>query len=97
VNDIVEKGVTSVTNQSFQGNFPDQVKEKFVMVSSQMVSYKEFAEKMNWFQYDLELFHKSTSLNELIHSVNRLLPAIFCCEIVRLWLVDGMNGTIYTQ
>lgn len=61
-----------------------------------MASCKEFAEKLNWLQYDLELFSKCQTSEELIHSVNRLLPSIFCCEIVRLWLVDGLNGTIFT-
>ncbi len=33
---------------------------------------------------------------KLINSVNRSLPVIFGCNTVRLWIMDGINGTIYT-
>ncbi|KAM3127629.1 hypothetical protein pb186bvf_020280 [Paramecium bursaria] len=96
VNELQEKGFHLFAQHMFSMT-QDQQKDYLAIVCDQLISYKEFAERLNQFQYSVEQFQLCATFDELIFQVNRYLPQIFNCESVKLWLIDGMNGTIYSQ
>ncbi|CAD8168586.1 unnamed protein product [Paramecium pentaurelia] len=95
LNDLTDKGVLATSQHNFTLPVESQ-KEQFQIIAQQLLSYKEFAEKMNQFFFYMEQFSKCILFEDIIHQVNRVLPQVFGCEQVRLWLIDGMNGTIFT-
>ncbi|CAD8102312.1 unnamed protein product [Paramecium sonneborni] len=95
LNDLCEKGVLNTLQQISQQSQEVQ-KQQITYYCNQLLSFKEFSERLNQLLLQMEEFSNSQTIEDLIYNVNRQLPQVFKCETVKLWLLDTKNGLLYS-
>ncbi|CAD8074265.1 unnamed protein product [Paramecium primaurelia] len=95
LNDLCEKGVANTLQQISQQSQEVQ-KQQITYYYNQLLSFKDFSERLNQLLLQMEEFSNSQTLEDLIFYVNRKLPQVFKCETVKLWLLDTKNGLLYS-
>ncbi|CAK84199.1 unnamed protein product (macronuclear) [Paramecium tetraurelia] len=95
LNDLCEKGVVNTLQQISQQSQEVQ-KQQISYYCNQLLSYKDFSERLNQLLLLMEEFSNCQTIEDLIFNVNRQLPQIFKCETAKLWLLDTKNGLLYS-
>ncbi|CAD8169750.1 unnamed protein product [Paramecium octaurelia] len=95
LNDLCEKGVVNILQQISQQSQEVQ-KQQISYYCNQLLSYKDFSERLNQLLLQMEEFSNCQAIEDLIFNVNRQLPQIFKCETVKLWLLETKNGLLYS-
>ena len=71
-------------------------KEAITLVTSQFLSFQDFAEKVNILLIALFSIIDPTSIEDLMVNVNRVMSPIFMADNVHLWMSDAETGFYYT-
>ncbi|CAD8102453.1 unnamed protein product [Paramecium sonneborni] len=95
LNDLCEKGVINTLQQISQQSQEVQ-KQQITYYCNQLLSFKEFSERLNQLLLQMEEFSNCQTIEDLIFNVNRQLPQVFKCETAKLWLLDTKNGLLYS-
>ena len=96
LNDIMDQGATPFLNQL--STLPDGKDKNEIMLFllNQLVSYKEFAERMHTFLKEALDLSRMKEIDEIMAFVNKYLRQTFTSEHVHLWLPDRSTGIFYT-
>ncbi|CAD8191686.1 unnamed protein product [Paramecium pentaurelia] len=95
LNDLCEKGVVNTLQQISQQSQEGQ-KQQITYYCNQLLSFKDFSERLNQLLLQMEEFSNCQTIEDLIFNVNRQLPQIFKCETAKLWLLETKNGLLYS-
>eukprot|EP01016_Furgasonia_blochmanni_P051747 TRINITY_DN8189_c0_g1_i2.p1 TRINITY_DN8189_c0_g1~~TRINITY_DN8189_c0_g1_i2.p1 ORF type:complete len:280 (+),score=56.26 TRINITY_DN8189_c0_g1_i2:95-841(+) len=74
----------------------DRKKEAVSLVTSQFLSVKEFAERMNTFVREGTNAMKQGTLKDLMIYLSKAMKPVFYAERIHLWAVDRLTGLLYT-
>lgn len=66
------------------------------LVANQLISFKEFSDKLNMILKEFSLIFSEKDLKTVVSRVNKFLPSIFAAERANLWIVDSMTGSLYS-
>ncbi|KAM3145598.1 hypothetical protein pb186bvf_002372 [Paramecium bursaria] len=95
INDISEQGTQVFAAKFLQLNQKQQ-KEQIQLISSQYVSFKDCAEKLNLtIKYSIQLLTLKT-LSEQLQFIDQNAKHIFMSTFCRLWILDAQQGILYT-
>ena len=90
MNDILEQGTNFFIQHILsQDNMP-LVKEELVLVTSQMVSFKEFGEKLNVLLCEISTLNSMENEMEIMLYLSKNLRKVFSSERLNCWLVDAV-------
>jgi hypothetical protein len=83
-------------SQAFAGHIIDlkdkfEKKEALTLVTSQFLSYHDFAEKMNSLIVNLHDVMKYNTLEDLMIQVSQNMALVFSAEKVHLWMTDAVS------
>jgi myosin heavy subunit len=96
LNDIMEQGPLVFIDQLHKLNSVKDQDEAIHFVVNQLISYKEFGERLHLFlKQSYEIF-KLRHIEELMVYLNKYTKQIFTCEQVHLWCPDRATGIFYT-
>ena len=65
-------------------------KEALTLVTSQFLSYHDFAEKMNSLIVNLHDLMKYNTIEDLMIQVSKNMGVVFAAEKVHLWMADAV-------
>ncbi len=66
-------------------------KEALTLVTSQFLSYHDFAEKMNSLIVNLHDLMKYNTIEDLMIQVSKNMGVVFAAEKVHLWMADAVS------
>ena len=67
---------------------PFEKKEALTLVTSQFLSYHDFAEKMNSMIVSLSHVLKYNTIEDLMMNVSKTMGTVFSAETIHLWIAD---------
>lgn len=91
----MEQGPLVFIDQLHKLNSVKDQDEAIHFVVNQLISYKEFGERLHlYLKQSYEIF-KIKSLEDLMVYINKYTKQIFTCEQVHLWLPDRVSLLIF--
>ena len=84
----MEQGSSAFLTQL--GNIDKEKKEAISFVTAQLVSIKDFGDKIHFFIREFTELLKVKDITELMSFVNKYFKHPFNCEHLNLWLADGV-------
>lgn len=90
MNDIMEHGVNTFVQHIISQDKVIACKEEIVLVTSQLISFKGFSEKLNLLIRELYKLNYIDNEKELMLNVSKNFKNIFSSSRIHLWLVDSV-------
>ena len=96
LNDIMEHGSQAFASYVIEMPDPLEKKEALTLVTSQFLSFQDFAEKMNQLIISLTHVLQYNSIEDLMVNISKTMRSIFNAEIIHLWMADKDTGVFFT-
>lgn len=90
----MEHGVNSFVNHIISTEKVASCKEEIVLVTSQLISFKEFSEKMNSLIRELSKINSMDNHKDIMISINKNFQNVLSSNTIHLWMVDHVKGKI---
>lgn len=91
MNDITEHGANLFVQHILAQEKIASCKEEIVLVTSQLVSFKEFSGKLNLLIREIAKLNSFDNEKEIIIYISKHFKKIFSSERVHLWFVDSVS------
>lgn len=90
MNDIMEHGTNPFVQHILSQDSISSCKEELVLVTSQLISFKEFGEKLNVLLREISHVNEHSTEKDIMIYLMRNFKNVFSAEKVNLWLVDSV-------
>ena len=91
MNDLFDKGAFEFVNYFNNLEDNDDKKQILTFVSNQLISMREFSDKLHFFfKETLELL-RCREVTEVQVLLNKYFKVIFSAQILNLWVPDGVD------
>jgi len=90
MNDIMEHGTNPFVQHILSQDNISACKEEIMLVTTQLVSFKDFGEKMNAMLREISRLNELENEKDIMIFLSKHFKKVFSAEKVNLWLVDAV-------